>query len=384
LIRKSEERLRALVTASADVVYRMSPDWSEIYHLEGKDFITDAEGLGGSWTDRYTHPEDRSRVLAAIGEAIRSKGVFQFEHRVVRVDGSLGWISSRAIPLLDGHGEIVEWFGAASDVTARKQMEKELQEARGKLELRVTERTRELESVHSNLRDLTGKLIQLQDEERKRIARDLHDSAGQTLAVLGMSLGELEQFANDGNAHFGDKVREAQELLRRVTQEIRTTSYLLHPPLLDEIGFVEALKVYVDGLMQRTHLKINLQVSEEFGRFPKELELAMFRMIQECLTNILRHAQCDLAEIRISQTLEKIILEVQDNGKGIPAEKLVEINENKSGVGIRGMRDRVRHLNGEVAVFSTGSGTTVAITFPNANPRIESQAVCRVEGERAS
>jgi signal transduction histidine kinase len=243
-------------------------------------------------------------------------------------------------------------------------MEKELLEAQLQLELRVKERTRELEKAHNNLRTLSGKVLRLQDEERKRIGRELHDSAGQTLAVLAMNLSQLEQSANNGSASFTEKLKETQELLQRVTQEIRTTSYLLHPPLLDEIGFVAALKLYVDGLTQRTTLKIDLDVSGELGSLPKELELAMFRTVQECLTNILRHAESDVAEIRVRRTAEKLILEVQDNGKGISKEKLAEINENRTGVGIRGMRDRVRAFNGDVKVYSTGPGTTVSITFP--------------------
>ena len=364
LLRKNEQRLRAFVNASADLVYRMSPDWTQMHNLEGKDFVADTKEPSGSWVDRYIHPDDRSSVLSAVADAIRTKGTFQLEHRVVRADGSSGWVSSRAVPVLSEQGEIVEWFGAASDITARKQMEKELLEAQEQLEMRVKERTGELEEAHNNLRNLSGRVLQLQDEERRRIGRELHDSAGQTLAVLAMNLSQLERSANNGNSSFAGKLKEAQELIQRVTQEIRTTSYLLHPPLLDESGFLAALKLYVDGLTERTTLKIDLDVSEELGNLPKELELAMFRTVQECLTNILRHAESDAAEIRVRRAAEKLILEVKDNGKGISREKLAEINANKTGVGIRGMRDRVRNFGGDVKVYSTGSGTTVSITFP--------------------
>jgi two-component system NarL family sensor kinase len=277
----------------------------------------------------------------------------------------MGWVLSRAIPLLDEHGEVIEWFGAARDITVPEQMEVDLREAHSKLEMRVRQRTEELEKVRGDLRDLSAKLLQLQDEERRRIARDLHDSAGQTLTVLGMNLGQLEQLAESGNGQFTEKLQEAQELLQRVTQEIRTTSYLLHPPLLDESGIAAALRWYVDGLNQRTPLKIDLSISEDFIRLPRETELAMFRIVQESLSNVLRHSGSDVAKIRIRRLDNRVTLEVEDQGRGIAAEKLADINEGGSGVGVRGMRDRVRHLNGEMKLEATDSGTTVSISLPD-------------------
>jgi signal transduction histidine kinase len=218
-------------------------------------------------------------------------------------------------------------LGAARDITVPKQTEVDLREAHSKLEMRVRQRTEELEKVQGDLRDLSAKLLQLQDEERRRIARDLHDSAGQTLTVLGMNLGQLEQLAQSGNGQFTEKLQEAQELLQRVTQEIRTTSYLLHPPLLDESGIAAALRWYVDGLNQRTPLKIDLSISEDFGRLPRETELAMFRIVQESLSNVLRHSGSDVAKIRIRRLDNRVTLEVDDQGRGIAAEKLADINE---------------------------------------------------------
>ncbi|HEV2402077.1 MAG TPA: response regulator [Candidatus Sulfotelmatobacter sp.] len=256
---------------------------------------------------------------------------------------------------------------SARELLARVQTHLELarvrQEANELLELRVQERTQELERVQTDLRELSAKLLQLQDEERRRIARDLHDSAGQTLTVLAMNLGSLQQQAT-GNEQFAEKVREAQELLQRVTQEIRTTSYLLHPPLLDESGIGAALRWYIEGLAQRTPLKIELEMAREFGRLPQTIELAMFRIVQECLTNILRHSGSDIAKIRINRDAGCIKLEIEDYGRGISKEKLALIHEGASGVGIRGMRDRVRHLSGEMKVESGESGTTVSITLP--------------------
>lgn len=364
LLRKNEERLRAFVTASADIIYRMSADWSEMFYLDGKNFVDDTTASNRGWIDQYIHPEDQPLVQSHIQAAIRAKSTFELEHRVRRKDGSFGWTFSRAIPLLDSEGNITEWFGAASDITRRKLMEEELREAHSKLEWRVKQRTKELERAQNDLRDLSAKLLQLQDDERRRVARELHDSAGQTLTVLGMNLGQLEQMAGNRGSQFGEKLAEAQELLRRVTKEIRTTSYLLHPPLLDERGIAAALRWYVDGLMQRTALKVELNISEDFGRLPRETELAMFRIVQESLSNVLRHSQSDTAAIRVTRNGAHVTMEIEDHGRGIPKEKLEDINQGGSGVGIRGMRDRVRHLNGEMKVHSSGSGTTVSISLP--------------------
>jgi signal transduction histidine kinase len=337
-LRKNEERLRAFITASAEVVYRMSPDWTQLYALESKNFLVDVKDPNSGWMEKYIFADDQPALKAAIPEAIRTKTIFQQEHRILRADGSIGWVSSRAVPLIDDRGETIEWFGAASDITARRQMEEDLRQSRTQLELRVRQRTVELERLQTDLRDLSGKLLQLQDEERRRISRDLHDSAGQTLTVLAMSLGHLQQLSSKGNGQFTEKIREAQDLLQRVTQEIRTTSYLLHPPLLDETGITAALRWYIEGLAQRTSLKIELHIPDNFERLPPETELAMFRIVQESLTNVLRHAGSDIAIIRISREPDEVMVEIEDHGKGISEEKLAAINQGGSGVGICGMR----------------------------------------------
>jgi PAS domain S-box-containing protein len=153
-LRASEERFRAQVMASSDVVYRMNRDWTEMRQLRGRDFIADTEQPSRTWLQKYIHPDDQPRVLEAIAEAIRSKSVFELEHRVLRMDGALGWTSSRAVPLQDADGEIVEWLGAASDITERKRAEEALQRSRDELERRVEERTAELSAASAYHRSL--------------------------------------------------------------------------------------------------------------------------------------------------------------------------------------------------------------------------------------
>jgi PAS domain S-box-containing protein len=371
---QSEQRLRLLVNASSYVVYRMSPDWTEMRRLDGRGFISDTDNLSTDWMERYIHPEDCALVSQKIQEAIRAKALFELEHRVLRADGSFGWTLSRAIPILDSNGEIVEWFGTASDVTRRKQAEEDYRRLTESLESEVRARTAELEERNRDLliqsdrfRDLSLRIMKLQDEERRHVARELHDSASQTLAVLGMNLSLLAGFAGDSNPRLTSKLAETQTLFDQLTREIRTTSYLLHPPLLDESGLVPALTWYVQGLAERSQLEIDLQIPHDLGRLPREGELAIFRVVQECLANVLRHSGSQKASIRITRGESSVSVEVQDFGSGMSPEKLAAIQARGSGVGIRGMRERIRHLNGEMKIESSAAGTTVCIEIPVPN-----------------
>jgi chemotaxis family two-component system sensor kinase Cph1 len=154
-LQESEERFRALVTASSEVVYRMCPDWSEMRQLHGKNFIADTEEPNPNWLQEYIHPDDQSHVMQVINEAIRTKSIFELEHRVLRVDGTLGWVFSRAIPMLDATGKVFEWFGAASDITKRKLAEEALKKLNEELESRIAERTAELETANQELSAFT-------------------------------------------------------------------------------------------------------------------------------------------------------------------------------------------------------------------------------------
>jgi signal transduction histidine kinase/CheY-like chemotaxis protein len=370
-VRESEERFRALVNASSYVVYRMNPDWSEMRQLDGRGFMSDTPEPRSDWLDEYIHPDDRPRLLEAIREAVRTKSMFQLEHRVRRTDGTLGWTYSRAVPLLNENGEIIEWFGAASDVTARKEIEENYRRLAETLDAEARLRTRELEARNADVlrqsehvRELSWQLLHIQDEERRHIARELHDSAGQTLAVLGMNLGILVQNASRQHPEIEQSLQQANELVQQLTKEIRTTSYLLHPPLLDENGLPAALSWYIGGLSDRSGLDIRFEISEKFGRLPREMELVVFRLVQECLTNIHRHSGSKTAVISVLRESHRVLVEVRDQGKGIPVQKLAQIQTNGSGVGIRGMRERLRRFDGEMIIDSTNLGTTVLVTIP--------------------
>jgi signal transduction histidine kinase len=370
-IARSEERLRALVNASSYTVYRMNPDWSEMRQLDGRGFISDTVKPRTDWLREYVHPEDHALVLRKIREAVQQKSMFELEHRVHRLDGSVGWTYSRAIPLLSPGGDVIEWFGAASDVTTRKDAEQRYRKLSETLDAEVRARTRELETSNADilrqseqLRELSQRLLQAQDEERRRIARELHDSAGQTLTVLGMTLAQLAHNVERIAPNALRQIEEAQGIIEHLNREIRTTSYLLHPPLLDECGLASALAWYTEGLSQRSGMEIKLDLSPHFGRIPREMELVVFRVVQESLTNIHRHSGANRALIRIAEANEKISVEIEDNGHGMSAEKLKEIQSGSFGVGIRGMRERLRQFQGTMNIESDASGTRISVTVP--------------------
>jgi len=370
-LRESEERLRALVNASSYVVYRVSPDWSTMRQLDGRGVISGTESSTRDWLQEYVHPEDRAIVQEAIQNAIQTKGPFELEHRVQRADGSVGWTLSRAVPRLDESGEIIEWFGAASDLTLRKQAEEDYRQLAENLDVEVRARTKEVEERNADilrqsdqLRELSWRLLRTQDEERRHIARELHDSAGQTLSVLGINLAQLVQKTGRTAPDLANDAEKIQETVQQLHREIRTASYLLHPPLLDESGLSSALSWYTQGLSERSGLEITLDIPHQFERLPGDMELLVFRLVQECLTNIHRHSGSKTAVIRIMREEDMLNVSVRDQGKGMSPAKLKEIQSQSAGVGIRGMRERLRQFQGTMDFESDSSGTRVLISIP--------------------
>jgi signal transduction histidine kinase len=247
---------------------------------------------------------------------------------------------------------------------SRRRQNAHLWNQHGVLENRVLQRTAELDTADGNLRELSARLLQLQDDERRRIARELHDSVGQTLAALAMNLSavrlDFERMARTVNT-----LADSENLVRDMSAEVRTISHLLHPPLLDEAGLQSALRWYVDGFALRSKIKVDLDLPDGFDRLPRESETAIFRVVQECLTNIHRHSESPIARICLRQREHEVVIEIVDQGKGIPPEKKQEMDSTGApGVGIRGMRERIRQLGGTLEINSNDSGTTVTVHLP--------------------
>lgn len=324
-------------------------------------------------------PHDRMNEETAIIEKIRrGERIEHFDTVRMRKNGSTFDISLTISPVHDASGKIVGASKIARDITQRKRTERDLYESEeryrtlaGALDTQVRFRTQELQRRNDeivrhaeSIRQLSIHLLQAQDEERRHIARDLHDSAGQTLVAMSLTLAELAEQAQHNPSEVSKCIQQMQEMVQHLSKELRTTSYLLHPPLLDESGLSSALGWYAQGVSERSGLKIDLQIPQDLQRPDRVTELAIFRLAQECLTNILRHSGSKTASIRIERDGEKIRVSIQDHGKGISPERLAEIQSQGTGVGIRGMRERVRHLGGELTIESNGSGTHVTATFP--------------------
>jgi PAS domain S-box-containing protein len=317
---------------------------------------------------------EETTILARLSQGER---IDHFDTIRLRKDGTALEISLTISPIKDSAGKIIGASKIARDVTGRKRVERELHESEQRfrtladaLDTQVQFRTQELRRRNAEilqqsdqLRDLSGKLMFAQDEERRRIARELHDSAGQNLALLGMSLARIEHDAKRDPAVLSKSIKDAQDLIQDLTQEIRTTSYLLHPPMLDESGLGSALRWYIEGLAERSGLRIELNIPDNLERFAPEVELAIFRLVQECLTNIHRHSGSKTAVIRITREPDKIYVEVQDHGKGMSQERLAEVQSKGVGVGIRGMRERVLRSHGELAIDSNALGTKITAIF---------------------
>ncbi len=270
-----------------------------------------------------------------------------------------------------------EEAGEASDtkeklLRALHQAQSSLQEAHAQLELRVRERTAELERAQEGLRALSGQLLTMQDEERRRIARELHDSAGQITVALGMNLTSILAETKNLTPKAGKACREASELVQQLSRELRTISHLLHPPLLDEAGLPPALTWLVDGFAQRSKISVKLDLAPDLGRFSPEVETAIFRVIQECLTNILRHSESRAASIRIARDVDEIKVEVRDQGKGMPSGSNGSGGRRRMGVGIQGMRERITQLGGRFDIRSGKNGTTVLASLPVPSATVQS------------
>jgi signal transduction histidine kinase len=234
--------------------------------------------------------------------------------------------------------------------------------ARQAVELKAQVAERKL--AEENLMELTGRLLQLRDEEQRRVARDLHDGVGQLLVAMSMNHGRA--LADKHLSPMAAKaISENADLLAQVSREIRTISHLLHPPLLDQVGLAPGVREYLEGFAERSRMKVRFEIAEDFGRLPRELETTLFRIVQEGLTNVHRHSESRMVAIRIVRTSCQVSVAIADSGTGIPRQKVREIEAGRaSGVGLRGMRERVRQLRGSFRIRSSHKGTVVAIRLP--------------------
>jgi PAS domain S-box-containing protein len=304
---------------------------------------TKAEALGRS-------PHELLRTEFPIPLAsIQSRETWEGELRHTKRDGTRIIVASRWRTLRDRDHNAMGWLEINTDVTSRKRAE-------------------------DATRRLSGRILTLQDEERRRIARGLHDSLGQYLAALKMNLDCLPNPTNEQSKLISD----CSDIVNRSLAEIRTVSHLLHPPLLDESGLDSAARWYVDEFSRRSGITVTLNVSPERMRLPSDVEIALFRAIQEGLTNVHRHSGATSVDIRVSVSGSEVRLEIRDNGRGIPQEQLSRFAEGATptGVGLAGMRERVHELHGTLEIHCNGTGTELTVVVPaSSKPTIAPDSV---------
>jgi two-component system NarL family sensor kinase len=354
-LRRSERLLRqvmdalpvgvAVVDLSGDIILNNPASqriWSGSIH-SGPRRYADSKAWWHA-TGKRLEPAEWASVRAVVDGKTSVDEILDIE----AFDGVRKVIHNSAVPIRDTNERITGAVVVNEDISARKTAERELKDS------------------YNQMRTLTGRLMQAQDEERRRIAQMLHETTAQDLAGLKMLLGRLSRAADRLGDGERSALTESISLAERSMTQIRTLSYLLHPPFLDEMGLLSALRWYATGFAERSGIKLEIDLPERFERLPLDTETGLFRIVQESLINIHRHAASKTARIRLRRDAETLILEVRDRGQGIPKASLAHIARRGgvAGVGIAGMSERIEQLGGRLEIASGDRGTTVRVRLP--------------------
>lgn len=318
----------------------LSVTWSEQTH---RIFETDPSTFHPTRPQfrEFIHPDDRAKVDAAFAASLNKRSLCAVEYRIVMPDGRVKILEERWQAFRDEEGEPVRVAGTCRDITERVRAAEELQR-------------------------LSIELLRSQDEERRKIARDLHDSMGQDLVALATMLGQLRSAIPSEERKSRRLLSECKALADRCIREIRTLSYVLHPPALDQGGLGDAIREYVAGFTRRSGIQVKLELPPGLGRMTQDIELALFRVVQESLTNIQRHSGSERAKISVHGGPD-LTLEISDSGQGVSAgmQRRKEKSRFEGGVGIPSMQERVKMIGGLFEIDSTSRGTTVRVTIPS-------------------
>jgi len=284
-----------------------------------------------------TYPEDLSTNRAYVRRLLAGEiSSIVYQKRYIRKTGEVVWVQNSVSALSEGNGRASGFVALTEDITERKKAEVELQE-------------------------ISGRLLQLQDDERRRIARGLHDETGQNLVALSSTLSHLHTSIPSASCGLRKSISQCRELADVCIREIRTLSYLLHPPMLDEAGLEDAIRHYASGFAERTGIEVKLEISPHFGRLAQEEEMALFRVMQESLVNTQRHSGSLGATIVLDRTPQAVVLQISDQGRGIPGNCQRHLKGGcfVGGVGIQSMRERMKQVRGQLEIESSPNGTTV-------------------------
>jgi PAS domain S-box-containing protein len=364
------DRLRIRRSESTEL-FRLLVDSVRDYAI----FVLDPEGYVLTWNSGaealkgYTREEIVGKHFSIFyqSEAIergwpqRELALAEKEERFadegwrVRKDGSTFWASVIITALRASDGQLTGFAKVTQDITERRKNEEQIRSLNRELRQRVqqldeTRRVVELRTIE--LQKLSGRLLQIQDEERRRIARELHDDLGQHLIALKMALPKSTN-------------HEASELTDTAISMVRSLSYLLHPPLLDESGLNAALHWYIEGMSKRSNISVSLNISPTiFPRLSRDIETTIFRVVQESLTNVYRHSKSDSARVEIEKQSEWVAVRIRDYGQGVPTNIESRMGAVSIGVGIAGMRERVRQFGGDLTLSRAEPGTLVEAKLP--------------------
>jgi len=367
-VRETEARFRLLVEAVQDyAIFMLDPLGNVSSWNLGAERIKGykAEEIMGKHFSHFYPEEDVLNGKPHWELVIAAKhGRFEDEGWRIRKDGSRFWANVIITAVRDNAGKLTGFAKVTRDFTERMQTQKALQ-------AEVAQRRAaqsQLQHSETSLRQLSFHLLRTQDEERRRIGRDLHDSLGQYLSVLKMKLESASSLV--GENKLDDVTQELARCIRLTEdsiKEVRTASYLLYPPMLDEMGLRSAIPWCLDGFSARSGIKATFEVHADFGRLPRDIELALFRVLQEGLTNVHRHSGSQIVQVRLSMKEGIANLTIEDKGKGISPRLLDEFSRdsmNAMGIGLRGMKERMRQLGGRLEVTSNEAGTTVTALIP--------------------
>lgn len=344
---ESEQRFHHIANSAPVLIWISGPEKARTYvnkpwlDFTGRSLEME---LGDGWAGGV-HPDDLARCLAVYQSHFDRRESFRMEYRLKRADGQYRWVDDAGVPRFGTAGDFLGYIGSAVDITER----------------RATEQA---------LRQLAGRLLKVQDEERRRIARDLHDSTAQNL--LGAILGIRRALRLDRDMPDEAKgvLEESHDLIRQTEREVRTTCYLLHPPMLDEAGLPAAVRWYVEGFAKRSRIKVDIDIAAELSerRLPQDVEIALFRVVQEALTNVRRHSGSKKARLSLMRSNDDVSLTIEDDGRRM-TEVALAFAAGKPriaglGVGITGMSERLRQLGGSLHVHSRSRGVRVTAIVP--------------------
>ena len=354
------EQLRLMVEAVHDyAIFMLEPDGRIRTWNAGAQRIKGykaSEIIGKHFSCFYPEQDVASGKPQRELEIALRNGSVEDEGWRVRKDGSQFWANVIITAMRDADGHLIGFGKVTRDATEKMLAQRAIEESQ-----------RKLQTSEKSLRQLSLHLLRTQDEERRRIGRDLHDSLGQNLAVLKMKLDSLVNRPSGNPATDMDDLKQCSQLTDESVKEVRTISYLLYPPMLEEMGLKSAIPWYLEGFMKRSGIKTTFEISPKFQRLPSEIELALFRVLQESLTNVHRHSGSGTADISLFMVDGAAVLEVRDQGKGLKTHNFDKSGEDwvgALGVGLRGMTERIRQVGGALDIVSAADGTTITANVP--------------------